>query len=74
MAAKTVYTVTLPDGTEKTRTSARAYAFARIVDFGRNIGGNGQYMATFHATRELADRKHSNFPWASYTVAEVRVG
>jgi hypothetical protein len=71
MASKNTYSVKLPDGTTQTRTSAREYTHARIVDFGRNIGGNGQYMATFHASRELADRKHPDFKWAAYTVVEL---
>lgn len=74
MAAKTTYTVTLPDGTEMTRTSTRAYAFARIVDFGTTPAAlNGRYMPTFHATRELADRPHTDFKWASYTVVPVQI-
>lgn len=73
MAAKTKYSVNLPDGTTHTRTSARPYTFARVIDFGSYGSGGWRYLVTFHATRELADRKHSDFPHMAWSVAPVEV-
>lgn len=72
MAAKTTYAVTLPDGEVRTRTSAAGYTYARVLDWGTYSDG-WRYLVTFHRTRELADRKHSDYPTMAWTVMECQV-
>ena len=69
--------VTCPDGREVTRTSTRAYTFARILDYSDlQVDGDSSspYIVSFHASRALADRRDSDRPRiTTWTVVPVEI-